>query len=106
MIFGDSIRHTVSMVRLMSVVGISQSRPGLLAPDPLTLSTRTGLLPHAFVPLLQLRRELLAKIGGLKQRANLDLRLARRRLRAALHPLDGLLEGSNLPQPIAGDNLF
>src|SRR5208337_3472449 len=54
----------------------------------------------------QFRRERRAKIRRLEHRPNLDLRILGHRIGAALHPLDGLLDGFHLPQPEAGDQFL
>lgn len=48
----------------------------------------------------------LRKILGAKQRSNVDIRVGQHRIRAFLDPLDGFLNGLDLPEPIAGDDFF
>src|ERR1700732_2766334 len=52
--------------------------------------------------LRRLRRE----VFQLKHRANLDFRIYRHGIRAALHPLDGFIDRSYLPEPEARDEFL
>src|SRR5204862_7474891 len=56
--------------------------------------------------LAQLRGELGAEILGLEHLADLDLRVAVHRIRAALDPFDGLFLRTHLPDPEARDQLL
>src|SRR5690606_29393371 len=135
MILGDSMRQTVSMTPFTSLwlttspakrsearrwtAGpaihlrmLSASVPGCNSmnwgPGG---STAQGLalghlLAHAVVPFLQLRGAGLAEILGLKERPDFDDRLAPGGLRAALDPLDGLVQGPDLPDPVPGHQLL
>src|SRR6516225_9646546 len=46
------------------------------------------------------------KVLGAKQRANVDIRIGEHRIRALLHPLDGVLDRLHLPEPVAGDDFL
>ena len=48
----------------------------------------------------------LAEIFGFEDAPDLDLGVGRHRIRAAAHPLDGLLHRAHLPQPEAGDQFL
>src|SRR5215213_8730383 len=89
----DSIRQTASIARCASATAI---RSGVAL----------GLRAHALLALPHLGRELVAKVLGLEDLADLDLRRSRHRVRAALDPLDRLLERLGLHQPEAGDELL
>src|ERR1700674_3237623 len=64
------------------------------------------LLSHALLLLSQFGRELGTEIFRLEYLANLDLRLAFKRIRAALDPLHRLFHRPYLPQPEAGDQFL
>src|SRR5688572_696296 len=74
----------------------------------LWLFLRVGLRLLGEAPLLfaQLGRELGAEILGFVERSDLDLGVARHRVRAALYPVDRLLHGLDLPDPVASDQLL
>src|SRR6476660_1669323 len=67
---------------------------------------RGHLRALALVLLAQLGRELSAEVIGLEHLANLDLRLPGHRVGAALDPFDRLFLGTDLPDPVAGDQLL
>src|SRR5690348_1601078 len=60
----------------------------------------------ALLALAHLRRQDLAEVLVLEDLPDLDDRIALHRVRAALDPLDGLLQRADLPQPEAGDQLL
>src|SRR6476659_636595 len=61
---------------------------------------------QALLLFAQLRGELGAEVLRLEDLANLDLRFALHRIRAALDPLDALFEGLHLQDPETGDKLL
>src|SRR5215468_5336190 len=64
------------------------------------------LLAQLLFALPQLWRERLTEIIGCEHLANFDLAVVLMRVGAALHPLDRLGEGGDLPQPEAGNQLL
>src|SRR5690606_30299998 len=72
------------------------------AASPLALDRAPGLLG----PLAHLLRVGLAEVVGLVDGPDLDLRLAHHRVRAALDPLDRLLQRGALEHPEARDQLL
>src|SRR5687768_16591403 len=119
MSFADSIRQTASIARwVLEAVTASNhtsagsefkpdcAEPWWLGPSRGCLLPGGDLLGHALFPLPDLGCVVLAEIGGLEYRADLDLRLLAGRVRAPLHPLDGLVERLHLEEPEAGDDLL
>src|SRR5438552_10125486 len=66
----------------------------------LALGVARHLLADALLLLAQLRREFRAEILGLEHLPDLDLRFrAGKRVGAALHPVDGFVQGLHLQHP-------
>src|SRR4051812_35173468 len=92
----DSIRQTASIAWWVAACDTR----------PLRLAVGGRLVSQAVLQLAQLGRHLVAEIVGLEDLPDLDLAATLRRVRAALGPLDGLVERLALPQPVAGDQLL
>src|SRR5215475_12260787 len=56
---------------------------------------------QSFLLFPGLGRKVLAEIGCLKKRTDLQLRIAGHGIRAALHPLDRLFHRAHLPDPVS-----
>src|SRR5690606_1781501 len=74
--------------------------PGSAAPE------LPALRLEALPVLRELRRERFAEVLGLEHRPDLDLRFLAHRIRATLDPVDGLLQGADLPDPVARHQLL
>src|SRR5687768_200965 len=104
MSFADSIRQTASIARwVLEAVTASNhasagpefkpdgAEPGWLGASRGCLLPGSDLFGHALLALSNLGRVVLAEVGGLEHRSDLDLRLFPGRVRTAFHPLDGFV---------------
>src|SRR5262249_59396163 len=85
-------------------------RRGLLvesSPEDPRLLPRGRLRSKTLLLGSQLRREFRSEVLHLEERPNLDLRLlSGKGIRAALDPIDRLVDRLHLPQPVSGDELL
>src|SRR5262249_22452511 len=105
------VAFTITITRIALSSSLSRSSgPGsllrLLARGPERLQLVEALLEPLLIRL-EVGGVLGREVLGLEERADLDLRLlARHRVRAAAHPLDGLVQRLDLPDPVARDELL
>src|SRR5216684_338199 len=101
---GSWLLPTVSVESRTSSTSTSNKRLRNRHASKLFLSRHQLALPRLLLP--QLRRQLRPEIFRFEHLPNLNLRLARHRIRAALDPLDRLFHRPYLPQPESGNQLL